>query len=79
MQMWSIDDDKTFGPVAAVDGLAACFEGSAGRVERLHLHPHAVGHRKVGHFGVFKKTAAARIWPKLLQHMEAQVPRLGGD
>lgn len=79
MQMWSIDDDKTFGPVAAVDGLAACFAGSEGRVERLHLHPHAVGHRKVGHFGVFKKTAAARIWPKLLQHMEAQVPRLGGD
>jgi hypothetical protein len=37
MQLWSIDDDKTFGPVDAVDALAACFDQSAGKVERLHL------------------------------------------
>jgi predicted alpha/beta hydrolase len=78
MQMWSIDDDKTFGPVEAVDGLAACFAESAGEVERLHLHPQDVGRKAVGHFGVFRKPAAERIWPMLLQHIEAKVPQLRG-
>jgi hypothetical protein len=76
MQMWSIEDDKTFGPVHAVDKLASCFAGSAGQVERLHLQPQAVGRKAVGHFGVFKKTSATRIWPLLLQSIEAKVPRL---
>jgi predicted alpha/beta hydrolase len=78
MQMWSIEDDKTFGPAHAVDKLATCFATSAGQVERLHLRPRVVGHKAVGHFGVFKKTSATRIWPLLLQSIEAKVPRLRG-
>ena len=79
MQMWSIEDDKTFGPVDAVDKLAACFAGSAGQVERLHLQPRVVGHKAVGHFGVFKRASATRIWPLLMQSIEAKVPRLRGE
>lgn len=76
MHMWSIEDDKTFGPADAVNGLAACFGESSGQVERLHLHPKDVGQRSVGHFGVFRKTGAARIWPLLMQHIEMKVPQL---
>jgi predicted alpha/beta hydrolase len=76
MQLWSIDDDKTFGPVDAVDALAACFGESAGQVERLHLYPRAVGRKAVGHFGVFQRVAEAEIWPLLLKHIEDKVPRL---
>ncbi|MBK6296345.1 MAG: hypothetical protein IPF55_20635 [Rhodoferax sp.] len=75
MQLWSIDDDKTFGPVDAVDALAACFGQSRGQVERLHL-PRAVGRKTVGHFGVFQRMAEPRIWPLVLEHIEAKVPRL---
>lgn len=76
MQMWSIDDDKTFGPTAAVDALAACFATSAGQVERLHLYPHDVGRKTIGHFGVFQRSAAAEIWPMVLQHIENKMPLL---
>jgi hypothetical protein len=76
MQLWSIDDDKTFGPVDAVDALAACFGQSGGQVERLHLHPRAVGRKAVGHFGVFQRVAEAKIWPLVLKHIEAKVPLL---
>lgn len=76
MQLWSIEDDKTFGPVDAVDALAACFGQSAGQVERLHLHPRAVGRKAVGHFGVFQRVAETRIWPLVLNHIEAKVPCL---
>lgn len=76
MQLWSIEDDKTFGPVDAVDGLAACFGQSAGRVERLHLHPSAVSLKAVGHFGMFKRLAEAEIWPLVLKHIEDKVPLL---
>ena len=76
MQLWSIDDDKTFGPVDAVDALAACFGESAGQVERLHLHPRAVGRKAIGHFGLFQRVAEAKIWPLVLKHIEAKVPLL---
>lgn len=76
MQLWSIDDDKTFGPVDAVDALAACFGQSAGQVERMHLQPHAVGRKAIGHFGVFQRAAEIEIWPLVLQHIEAKVPSL---
>ncbi len=76
MQLWSIDDDKTFGPVEAVDALAKCFKTSAGQVERLHLQPHEVGRNAIGHFGVFQRVAEAKIWPLVLNHIEAKVPRL---
>ncbi|MDT8990469.1 alpha/beta hydrolase [Curvibacter sp. APW13] len=76
MQLWSIEDDKTYGPVDAVDALADCYATSPGQVERMHLHPRAVGLRAVGHFGVFRKSAARSIWPLLLERIEARVPGL---
>jgi hypothetical protein len=79
MQLWSIDDDKTFGPVDAVDALAACFDQSNGEVERLHLNPGAVGLKAVGHFGVFQRVGEAKIWPLVLNHIEAKVPLLRPD
>lgn len=76
MQLWSIDDDKTFGPVDAVDALAACFGQNGAQVERLHLHPRAVGRKAIGHFGVFQRVAEAKIWPLVLTNIEAKVPLL---
>ena len=76
MQLWSIDDDKTFGPVDAVDALAACFGQNGAQVERLHLHPRAVGRKAIGHFGVFQRVAEAKIWPLVLNNIEAKVPLL---
>lgn len=76
MQLWSIEDDKTFGPVDAVDALAACFDRSAGQVERLHLHPRTVGRKSIGHFGVFQRVAEAKIWPLVLESIESKVPAL---
>lgn len=76
LQLWSIEDDPTFGPAPAVDALAACFNASAGSVERLHLAPRAVGMRRLGHFGPFRRQAQARVWPLLLESIEARVPRL---
>ncbi|MGQ0710009.1 MAG: alpha/beta hydrolase family protein [Rhodoferax sp.] len=76
LQLWSIEDDKTFAPQRAVDALAQCFADSAGHVERLHLHPHTLGLRQLGHFGPFRRLGAARVWPLLLQHIEARVPQL---
>lgn len=76
MQLWSIEDDKTYGPVDAVDALAACYTQSPGQVERMHLHPRQVGLKALGHFGAFRKAAVEKVWPLLLQHMEARVPVL---
>ncbi len=76
LQMWSIEDDKTYAPQPAVDALAQCFADSAGQVERLHLHPRTVGLRQLGHFGPFRRLGAARVWPLLMQHIEARVPQL---
>ena len=79
MQLWSIEDDKTYAPPDAVNALAQCFADSAGQVERLHLHPHSVGMRQLGHFGPFRRSGAPRLWPLLLQHIEARVPALAAD
>lgn len=76
LQMWSIEDDKTYAPPDAVNALAQCFADSAGQVERLHLHPQTVGLRQLGHFGPFRRSSAKTLWPLLLQHIEARVPRL---
>ena len=48
----------------------------AGQVERLHLHPSTVGRKAVGHFGVFQRVSEAKIWPMVLNHIEAKVPLL---
>jgi predicted alpha/beta hydrolase len=35
-------------------------------VKFVHLHPHEQGMKQIGHFGVFKQSAAERLWPLTL-------------
>lgn len=76
MHLWSIDDDRLFGPQPAVDALAASFAASPGRIERVHLHPREIGLRKLGHFGPFRRAIGERLWPLLLRRIEAAAPVL---
>lgn len=72
--LWSVDDDLTFAPAPAVDALAATWHRAA--VQRHHLHPRDVGLSRLGHFGAFRRTPGAVLWPRLLAPLEAAVPAL---
>ncbi|WP_374437138.1 alpha/beta fold hydrolase [Inhella sp.] len=76
LQLWSVADDLTYGPAPAVDALARCFEHAGDRVERVHLHPQEIGLKRLGHFGPFRRAAGERLWPLLLERIEAKVPAL---
>ncbi|MBB5203545.1 putative alpha/beta hydrolase [Inhella inkyongensis] len=76
LQVWSIHDDRLYGPRRAVDALADCFREGAARVERFHLFPNEVGLKRVGHFGIFRRSAAQQLWPLLLSRLEARLPAL---
>lgn len=72
--LWSIADDHLFGPAAAVDALAAQF--TAARVQRHAVAPADLGVSKIEHFGPFRRDLGARLWPRLLDPIEAATPRL---
>lgn len=72
--LWSVSDDWVFGPEAAVQALADAF--APGRAQLQRLHPAEVGQRALGHFGAFRPTAGATVWPLLLARIEAAVPAL---
>lgn len=74
--LWCIGDDWVFGPEPAVRALQHAFEGAPGRADLLTLHPHEVGSRRLGHFGVFRRHLGERVWPHWLQRLEAAVPAL---
>lgn len=74
VHLWSIDDDLTYGPRAAVDALAAQFRNAA--VQRHHLRPVDVGAARLGHFGAFRATPGALLWRRLLAPLEQAVPAL---
>ncbi|MBH9554221.1 alpha/beta hydrolase family protein [Inhella gelatinilytica] len=78
LQLWSLSDDLTYGPPEAVNALADCFQRVGAKVERFHLRPEEVGLPSLGHFGPFRRTAAERLWPLLLERLEARVPQLSG-
>ena len=67
--LWHISDDRTYGPAAAVDALAAQF--SAARVERPALDAAALRSGPVGHFGAFRAEPGRRIWPHWLARIES--------
>ena len=72
--LWHISDDRTYGPAAAVDALAAQF--SAARVERPALDAAALRSGPVGHFGAFRAEPGRRIWPQWLERIESATPAL---
>lgn len=74
--LWCVADDFAFGPASAVQALADAFAQAPGRVQVQHLHPMAVGLRQIGHFGAFRRSGQHRVWPLVLEHLEAQVPAL---
>ena len=74
VHLWNISDDLTYAPPRTVDALAARFRNAA--VQRHTLAPAALGLRRVGHFGVFRREPGARAWERLLAPLEAAVPAL---
>lgn len=72
--LWHISDDRTYGPAAAVDALAAQF--SAARVERPALDAAALRSGPIGHFGAFRAEPGRRIWPQWLERIEWASPAL---
>jgi predicted alpha/beta hydrolase len=72
--LWHISDDRTYGPAAAVDALAAQF--SAARVERPALDAAALRSGPIGHFGAFRAEPGRRIWPQWLERIESASPAL---
>lgn len=77
VHLWSITDDHLFGPAPAVDALAVQF--SAARVQRHSLAPQDLGVQKIEHFGPFRRDLGAKLWPRLLQPVEAATPRLAAS
>lgn len=74
--LWAISDDKVFGPRRAVEALQQAFAGAPGVAEMRHVSPADLGVRSIGHFGPFRRHIGERLWPRLLDEMEAAVPRL---
>lgn len=74
VHLWNITDDHLFGPAAAVDALAGEF--TAAPVQRHVLAPHDLGVKRIEHFGPFRRDLGAKLWPRLLDPVEAATPRL---
>lgn len=75
-QFWCVQDDWVFGPEPAVRALQEAFAGAPGQASLERLVPRDVGMARVGHFGPFRRSGASRIWPTLLERIEAAVPAL---
>jgi predicted alpha/beta hydrolase len=58
-----LDDDELLSPMG-IRHLYRLYKGSP--VRFVHLHPHEQGMKQIGHFGVFKQSAAERLWPLTL-------------
>lgn len=74
VHLWSIEDDLTYAPPAAVDALAEQYRNAA--VQRHHLHPRDLGLARLGHFGPFRRTPGVPLWEQLLAPLEVAQPRL---
>ena len=72
--LWNVSDDLTYGPAPAVDALAAEFRTA--RVQRHELVPKSLGLKTLGHFGAFRATVGAAVWPRLLGPVEMATPAL---
>ena len=65
---YSFADDGA-APAAAVDALAAYYQGAS--VERRHIAPEQIGHKKIGHFGFFRERFASTLWAESLAWLDA--------
>ncbi|MDR7336263.1 hypothetical protein [Roseateles asaccharophilus] len=74
VHLWSITDDHLFGPAPAVDALAGQF--SAAQVQRHVVSPQELGVKKIEHFGPFRRELGVKLWPRLLEPIEAATPSL---
>jgi predicted alpha/beta hydrolase len=61
---YSIEDDW-MAPAAAVDALMENFNQA--QKQRRHLVPTALGVRRLGHFGLFRDSARAGLWPDVVR------------
>jgi predicted alpha/beta hydrolase len=61
IRAYSFSDDH-YAPRLAVDALLEFYRGS--RTEHRHVAPRDVGLARIGHFGFFKDTAGAVLWPE---------------
>lgn len=73
VHVWSVSDDR-YAPPAAVAQLARQF--SAGITRLLTITPAALGLKQIGHFGIFRPQVGVKLWPLLLQTIEAAQPSL---
>jgi predicted alpha/beta hydrolase len=73
---WCVSDDWVFGPEPAVQALVDLFDGAQGEAQLRRLHPHDVGLQRLGHFAPFGRHAGERLWPKLMDELEASTPAL---
>lgn len=60
----SVDDDELM-TLPGIRSLLALYEGAPSTVERIA--PAALGIRRLGHFGVFRRERKADLWPRLAQ------------
>lgn len=63
-----LDDDELLQP-AGIRKLYRLYEKAPVRFE--HLHPHQLGMKQIGHFGLFKASSAERLWPLALTWLGA--------
>jgi len=72
---FSMEDDTFYAPRHAVDQLYAIYKNAP--LERVHLVPKQLGHKRIGHFGPFRKAFEKTLWPLFLRPLErAATPQL---
>lgn len=76
VQLWNISDDLTYAPPRAVDALAARYARAA--VQRHTITPAALGQRRLGHFGAFRRQAGPPLWSQWLAPLQQALPALPG-
>lgn len=59
----SLSDDP-YGTIAAVNRLLAYF--TSAKRQHLHVHPHDIGHDRIGHFAFFHERFRDTLWPLAL-------------
>ncbi len=63
---WSMADDELM-TLAGTEALLALYAGAPRQIECLQ--PRAFGLRRIGHFGFFRSSAAAALWPQAARQL----------
>lgn len=64
-----LEDDELVSP-AGIRKLYQLYEKAPVHFE--HLHPHQMGMKRIGHFGLFKASSAERLWPLALGWLQGE-------